>query len=76
MLQREPLPGPPEPGDDFVGGEEHVVPIADLADAREVVIGRDDDAADADHRLGEKHRDGVGAFADDRLLQLVGDRIP
>ena len=66
----EPLPGSAEACDYFVGGEEHIVPVADLADAREVVIGWDDDSADADHRLGEKHRDGVGAFADDRVFQV------
>ena len=69
MLEREPLPCPAEASDDFVGGEEHIVPVADLADAREVVIGRDDDAADADHGLGKKHGDGVGAFAQDGLFE-------
>ena len=69
VLEGEPLPGPAESRDDLVGGEEHIVPVADLADAREVVIGRDDDTADPDHWLGEKHGDGVGAFAQDGLFE-------
>ena len=76
VLEREPLPGSPEPGDHFVGGEEHLVLVADFADAWEVVVGRDDDTADADHRLGEKHRHGVGAFSKDRFFELVGHRTP
>jgi hypothetical protein len=35
VLEPEPLPCPPEAGDDFVGCEQDVVAIADLADARE-----------------------------------------
>ena len=74
MLEAEPASRAAEAGDHFVGDQQHVVLVADLADAREVVGGRDDDAAGALHRLGDERRDGVGAFAQDRLFELVGRR--
>ncbi len=74
MFEREPAAGAPEPGDHFVGGKEHIVPVADLADTREVVIGRHDDTTNTDHRLGEKHRHRLGPFPQDCLLKLVGNR--
>ena len=43
------------------------------ADRLEVALGRDDDAAGADHRLGDEGGDGVGAFVDDQVLELVGE---
>ena len=72
MLESKPLPCSPEAGDDFVSREQHGVPIADLADAREVVVWWDDDAADTNDGLGQKHRDGVRPFAKDRLLECAG----
>ena len=72
VLQPEPAAGAAEAGDHFVGDQQHVVARADLADAREVVGGRDDDAAGALDRLGDERGDGVGALAQDRLFELVG----
>ncbi len=74
MLEREHPPGAAEAGDDFVGGEQHLVLVADRTDACEVVVLRHDHAADALHRLGKEHRHGIGALPQDRLFELVGGR--
>ena len=65
----EPLARPAEAGDHLVGDEQHLVPVADLAHEREVVVGRIEHAAAAVDRLGDERRDRVGAFADDRFFQ-------
>ena len=74
MLEREHPAGAAEAGDHFVGGQQHLVLVADRADAGEVVGRRHDHAADALDRLGEEHRDRLGALPQDRLLELVGGR--
>ena len=77
VLQAEHPAGAAEPGDDLVRDQQHVVPGADLADAREVVgLGRDHAAA-ALHRLGDEHGDRLRPFGEDGLLQLVrrGDAL-
>ena len=58
--QGEPVPGPPEPGDDLVRNEEDVVLGADLPDQGEVVVGRDDDPPRPLDGLGDEggHRFG------------------
>ena len=60
VLQPEPAAGAAEAGDHIVGDEQHVVARADLTDAREVVRGRDDDAAGPLDRLGDERGDGIG----------------
>ena len=72
VLQPEPAAGAAEAGDHFVGDEQHVVARADLADAREVVRGRDDDAAGALDRLGDERGDRIGAFAQDGVFERIG----
>ena len=74
VLQAEHLSRPAEAGDDLVGDEEHVVLVADLADAREVVVLRDDHPARPLDRLRDEHGHRVRPFAEDRLLQLVRGR--
>ena len=74
MVEGEQRAGTPERRDHLVGHEQHVVLVADLPDAREVVVLRDDDAAGALHRLGQEHRDGVGPLTQNRLFELVGRR--
>ena len=48
------------------------MPIADLADAREVVIGWDDDPADADDGLGENMAIGVPRLPGDGVFERAG----
>ena len=63
-------PGPAEAGDDLVGDEQHVVVAADLLDLGQVALGREVDAARADHRLAEERADPVRAD----LLDDLGER--
>ena len=72
MLEGEHPPRAPETGDDLVGDEQHLVLVADFPHPTEVVVLRDDHAARALHGLSDEHRDRVGAFAQNRLLELVG----
>ena len=74
VLEAEHPSGAPEPRDHLVGDEEDVVLVADLADAREVVVLRDDHAARPLHGFGDEHGHRVGAFAENRLLELVRGR--
>ena len=57
----------------FVGDEQHVVAVADLAHAP-VVVGmrREPGRGGADDRLGEERRDRVRPFEQDRALEIVG----
>ena len=59
VVDGEPAPGPPEAGHDLVGDHQDVVPVADLADALDVAVGRDEDAVRADDRLEEDRGDRV-----------------
>ncbi len=72
----EPRARAAEAGDHLVGDEEHVVPRAHLAHAREVVVGGIDDAAAAVDGLGDEGGHRVGPLAQDGLLQLAGRRLP
>ena len=60
-----------EAGDDFVGCQQYVVLSADLADAWEVIVGRDDHSAGSLHGLGEEHRDGLRSLTQDRLFEFI-----
>ena len=57
---------PPERADHLVGHEQHAVPVADLAHALEVALGRHEAAARVLHRLEEHRGDGLGPFEEDR----------
>ena len=76
VLEREPLAGPAEAGDDLVGDEEHVVLVADLAHEREVVVGRVDHAAAAVDRLGDEGGHRVRPLAQDGLLEQPRRGLP
>jgi len=76
VFEREPLPRPTEASDDLVRDEEDSVFVADGADEREVVRGRDDDSADAHDRFRDERRDGVRAFVEDRLLEGARGGLP
>ena len=65
------LPGPPEAGHDLVGDHEDAVAIADLADALEVTVRRDEDAVRADDRLEEDRGDGLRALVADDVLEAL-----
>ena len=60
VVAREGAAGAAEAGLDLVGGEEDVLAGADLADAAQVALGRDDHAALALDRLDQ---DGDGVWA-------------
>ena len=74
VVEGEQGAGAAEPGDHLVGDQQHVVAVADLADAGEVVVLRHDDPARPLDRLGQEHGDGVRPLALDRPLELVGGR--
>ena len=71
-LGREPRPRAPEAGDHLVEDQQHLTFAADLLHALEVALGRDHDAAGADHRLREEGTGVVGADAVDRLRERLG----
>ena len=71
VVDREPAPGSAEAGHHLVGDHEDVVTVADLADALDVAVGRDEDAVRPDDRLEENRRDRVGAFVADDILQAL-----
>ena len=57
----------------LVGDEQHVVTVADLADAAIVVgVRRDAGRRSADDRLGEERRDRVRPLEQDRAFEIVG----
>ena len=63
---------PPEGADDLVGDQQHVVPVADLADPLEVAGRRREAAAGVLHRLQEDRGHRLRALEEDLLLDLVG----
>ena len=63
---------PAERADHLVADQQHVVLVADLADALEVAGRRREAAAGVLHRLEEDGGDGVGAFVLDGDRDLVG----
>ncbi len=73
VLDREPSAGPPEAAHDLIGDQEHLIAVADLADALEVPgRGRHRAHGCADHGLGDEARDVLGPVPPDGALQLVG----
>ena len=62
----------PKAVDDLVGDQQHVVLAQHRLDLLPVGARRHDDAAGAHQRLADEGRNGVGAFAQDRLLELLG----
>ena len=71
VVHREPAARPAEARHDLVGDHQDPVPIADLADAGDVPVGRDEDAVRADDGLEEDRRDRVRAFVADHVLQAL-----
>ena len=71
MVDREPAAGPPEARHDLVADHEDAVAVADLADALEVPVGRDEDAVRADDGLEEDRGDGVRALVADDVLEAL-----
>ena len=71
MVDREPAPGPPEAGHHLVGDHQDVVARADLANARDVAVGRDQDAVRPDDRLEEDRGDALGALVADDVLESL-----
>src|SRR2546428_821174 len=68
----EPVARPAEARDHLVRDEEHLMLVADLAHEGEVVVARVENAAAAVDGLGDEGGHGVGAFADDGLLEKAG----
>ena len=78
VVDREPAAGAPEAAHDLVGDQEDAVAVADLADALEVAVGRDEDPVRADDRLEDEGRDRVRALEHDDLLEVCegcADRV-
>ena len=71
-LAAEPVAEAAPGADHLVGDQQHVVAVADLADALEVAILRRDAAARVLQRLEDHGGDRLGALEEDLLLDLVG----
>ncbi len=71
VIDGEPAAGPPEAGHDLVGDHEDPVPVADLAHALQVAVGRDQDPVRADDRLQEDGRDRVRPLVLDDVLEAL-----
>ncbi len=76
VLEREPLAGAAETGDDLVRDEEHVVLVADLPHQREVVVGGVEHPAPAVDRLGDEGGHRVRTLAHDGLFQEARGGLP
>ena len=64
-------PSASEAGDDLVGAQQDAVAVAELAHALPVAGRRSERAAGVLDGLHDHHRDRLGAFLLDRLLELV-----
>src|SRR5947207_2916217 len=71
MIGGEPFSGSAEAAHHFVADEEDSVTIADLAQALEIAIRRDDDAVRSCDRLDENRGDGLRSFVHQCLFDLV-----
>src|SRR5712691_2111990 len=71
VFQPEPGASAPKPGDDLVANEQHVIFVADLPDARKVVVLRHNDAPSPLHGFGDKGPYRVRPFAQNRLFEQV-----
>ena len=72
MIDGEPFAGASPAGHDFVGNHQHAVAIADLAQPREILRRRDENAVGADDRLDDDRRDI--ALVLDHVLDIVDAR--
>src|SRR2546421_5723521 len=70
VVRAEPLPSPAEAGHDLVEHEEDPVFVAELAQALQVAVGRNEDAGRAGYRLDEDRRDVLGALVPDHLFDM------
>ena len=71
MIDREPAPGPAEPGHHLVADHQDPVAVAQLAHALDVAIGRDQDAVRPDDRLEEHGGDRVRPLVADDVLEAL-----
>ena len=71
-LTAEHPPGAPEPGDDLVGDDEHVVAPAHRLDLFPIGSRRRHDAARPHHRLADERGDRVRPLGEDQRLEFVG----
>ena len=70
-VDREPLAGPAEAGHHLVGDVDDAVAVADLADAGQVAVRRDQDAGRPGDRLEHQRRDRARTLERDDLLQVL-----
>src|SRR5207244_1840764 len=71
VLKAEELAGAAEASDHFIQNHEHAVAIANLAHALEVAIGRRENSAAADHRLGDDSGYRLRTFHADHALEFI-----
>ena len=71
LVDGEPLAGPAEAGHDLVGDVDDAVAVAEVADAGEVAVRRDEDAGRAGDRLEDEGRDRARALERDDLLEVL-----
>ena len=70
LLEREPLAATPEAGHHLVADHHDAVPVAALADALQVAVGRHEDAVGADDGLDDDRRDGVAALDHQHVVEV------
>ena len=71
-LGGEHLAGPSETGDNFIKDKQHVVPVANLPQHRQIFFGRIDDAASVADRFDHHRRNGLRAFQVNRVADQRG----
>ncbi len=76
MLQPEHTAGAAKAGDNLIGYQQHIVLVAYLANAREIIILWYEHTTSALDRFCNKHCDCFGTFFEDLLFQFVGSGYP
>src|SRR3954471_5113470 len=71
VVDGEPLPGAAEAGHHLVGHHQDPVAVADLADALDVPVRRDEDAVRPDDRLEEYRGDRLRTLVPDHVLETL-----
>ena len=72
ILSRERRAQAPEPGDDFVKNQQNAVGVANLAQALQIALGRDQHAGGTSHRLDDDSGNRRGVVQFYHPLQIVG----
>src|SRR5262249_48351113 len=72
MPETKPTTKTTESGDYLIGHEQYFVLVANFTDARKIIVLRNHQTARPLHGFCQECGDGVGTFAQDRFLELIG----